>query len=74
MLWRLHIVQKLYIFHYEGIPPNLTCCNILKVDIKISENPLQKLRIFTFWHFLCVCVCVCGGGGGGGVALAKKSK
>ena len=54
--WR-HIVAaaycvKPYIFRHERIPPNLRCCNFLKVDIIIVENPLQKLRIFTFWLFL----------------------
>ena len=46
------LCKKTYIFHYERIPPNLRCCNFFKVDIIIFENPLQKLRIFTFWLFL----------------------
>ena len=65
ILWRQHIVQELYIFHYERIPPNLRCCNFFKVDIIIFENPLQKLRNFTFWHFP-------GGGEGGGHFGEKK--
>ena len=55
--WRQHIVLKPYIFHYEIIPPNLRFCNFSKVNIIINQNPLQKLRNFTFWLFL-------GGGGG----------
>ena len=46
-----YCVKTLY-FHYERIPPNLRCCNFLKVDIIIFENPLQKFSIFTFWLFL----------------------
>ena len=46
------LCKKPYIFHYERIPPNLRCCNFLKVDTIIFKNPLQKLRIFTFWLFL----------------------
>ena len=52
ILWRQHIVWNPYIFHYERIPPNSRCCNFLKVDIIIFYNPLQKLRIFTFWLYL----------------------
>ena len=50
---------KPYIFRCERIPSNLRFFDFLKVAIIIFQNPLQKLRIFTFWLFL--------GGGGGGV-------
>ena len=58
---------KPYIFHYERIPPYSRCCNFLKVDIIIFENPLQKLRILTLPGGG-------GGGGGGGGSLWRKNK
>ena len=39
-------------FIMKEFPQIFWCCNFLKVDIIIFKNPLQKLRIFTFWLFL----------------------
>ena len=41
-----------FIFHNERIPSNLSCCDFVKVNIIIFQNPLQKLRICTFLLFL----------------------
>ena len=53
------------IFHYERVPSNLRFYDFLKADITIYQNPLQKMRIFTFWLFL--------GEGGGVFTQVRKS-
>ena len=59
---------KKHIFQYERIPLNSQiyyAVIFLKVDLIIFQNPLQKLRIFTFWLFL--------GGGHVDDKIPKKS-